>query len=194
LGALWAPRPLRAGLLRQILHLLLKLVDLLLQLLPNRGARVAEMSLEDMRTAYEARLRVEPLAARFAAERAKPGDVKRMKAAVAQQRRARSARAVYQAVRDFHLTVVGAAANPSLSRFASSLWAGRIGLHVVLRQADQEALAADAEEHDQILAAIEQSDSALAERLMYEHIAVSLERLAAFVGDQVAAVSADSGD
>jgi DNA-binding GntR family transcriptional regulator len=167
--------------------------DGLVELLPNRGARVAEVTLDDMRIAYEARLGVEPLAARFAAERREPDDLKRMRSAVADQRRARSARALYRAVRAFHVAVVGAARNPLLTRFAGGLWAGRIGLHVVLRQADQEALEADAEEHDQITVAIEQGDGDLAERLMREHIAVSLERLIEVADEHVPAVASTPG-
>jgi DNA-binding GntR family transcriptional regulator len=168
--------------------------DGLVELLPNRGARVAEVTLEDMRTSYEARLAVEPLAARFAAERHKPDDIKRMKSAITEQRRARSARADYTAVHDFHLAVVEAAGNPLLSRFAASLWAGRIGLHVFLRQADQTDLAADVDEHEQILEAVEGGDADGAERLMHEHIAVSLERLIAAMEDQGQPASRAAGE
>jgi DNA-binding GntR family transcriptional regulator len=151
----------------------------LVEFLPNRGARVAEVALEDMRISYEARLAVEPLAARFAAERRTADDLKRMAGALADQRRARSTRATYNAIRGFHMALIAASANPLLVRFAGSLWSGRIGLHVFLRQADQAALDADAGEHDEILGAIEAGDGEVAERLMREHIAISLERLIA---------------
>jgi DNA-binding GntR family transcriptional regulator len=153
--------------------------DGLVELLPNRGARVADVTLEDMRASYEARLGVEPLAARFAAARHQPEDLEQMRAAVSAQRRARSPRATYTAIRRFHLAVVEAAANQQLARFADSLWAGRIGLHVFLRQADSATLAVDIEEHESIVAAIEAGDAAAAERLMGEHIAHSLEQLVA---------------
>lgn len=149
----------------------------LVEFLPNRGARVAEVAFDDMRISYEARLALEPLAARYAAERHGPDDVKRIKAALTEQRRARSTRATYDAIRSFHLAVVDAAGSPLIARFASSLWAGRIGLHVFLRQADQAALDADVDEHRVIAAAIEQGDGDRAEQLMHDHIAVSLERL-----------------
>ena len=151
--------------------------DGLVELLPNRGARVADVSLTDMRTSYEARLGVEPLAARFAAERHTPDDQRRVRAALARQHAASSARDVYEAMREFHLALVDAAHNPQLSRFARGLWAGRIGLHVVIRQAGDEGLVADEDEHERILAAVESSDGAGAERLMHSHIAGSLERL-----------------
>jgi DNA-binding GntR family transcriptional regulator len=151
----------------------------LVEFLPNRGARVAEVALEDMRISYEARLAVEPLAARFAAERRTDADLKRIADAVANQRRARTTRTTYNAIRGFHMSLIEASANPLLVRFASSLWSGRIGLHVFLRQADQAALKADAGEHERILAAIEARNADVAERLMREHIAISLERLIA---------------
>jgi DNA-binding GntR family transcriptional regulator len=151
----------------------------LVQLLPNRGARVAEVSLDDMRTSYEARLGVEPLAARFAAERRRPEDLDRIRAALAQQTQANSAREIYEAMRAFHLTLVEAAHNPTLARFAESLWAGRVGLQVVVRQAGEAALAADAGEHEELLAAVEAGDGPEAERLMHRHISVSLDRLLA---------------
>ena len=44
--------------------------DGLVDVLPNRGARVADVRPEDMRAAYEARLVIEPAAAGLAAERA----------------------------------------------------------------------------------------------------------------------------
>lgn len=155
----------------------------LVEVLPNRGARVAEVAFDDMRISYEARLALEPLAARYAAERHGPEDLKRIKATVAEQRRARGTRATYEAIRQFHLAVVHAAGSPLIARFAGSLWSGRIGLHVFLRQADRAALNADADEHKVIAQAIERRDGDRAEQLMHDHIADSLERLLELQGD-----------
>jgi DNA-binding GntR family transcriptional regulator len=164
----------------------------LVELLPNRGARVADVTIEDMRISYEARLAVEPLAARYAAERRNPSDIKRIEGALAEQRRARTTRATYQAIRRFHLAVVEAAGNPLIARFAGSLWAGRIGLHVFLRQADRAVLDADLDEHRAIAHAIEHGESELAEQLMHAHIGMSLERLLAFQGDSQRSVAASA--
>jgi DNA-binding GntR family transcriptional regulator len=149
----------------------------LVEILPNRGARVAEVAFHDMRIAYEARLALEPLAAHYAAQRHDPENLKRIKAALAEQRRARGPRATYNAIRRFHLAIVDAADSPQIARFAGSLWSGRIGLHVFLRQADRAALAADVDDHKVIAQAIEERDGDRAEQLMREHIAISLERL-----------------
>jgi DNA-binding GntR family transcriptional regulator len=158
--------------------------DGLVELFPNRGARVADVALEDMRTAYEARLAVEPVAARYAAERRTQKQLEEMKAAIGDQRKTRDPRATYAAIRRFHLAVVDGAGNPLLSRFAGTLWTGRIAIHVFLRQADRAVLDADVEEHEEILAAIENGDGKLAERLVHDHIAVSLERLLSIRAEQ----------
>jgi DNA-binding GntR family transcriptional regulator len=155
----------------------------LVEFLPNRGARVAEVTIDDMRISYEARLALEPLAARYAAERHGPNDIKRINSALGDQRRAKSTRATYEAIRRFHLAVVETAGNPLIARFAGSLWAGRIGLHVFLRQADRAALDADVDEHRLIAKAIEHGDGERAEQLMHDHIALSLERLLEFQGE-----------
>jgi DNA-binding GntR family transcriptional regulator len=149
----------------------------LVELLPNRGARVAEVTLTDIRAAYEARLGVEPFAARLAAERRPEAALKTMRAAIAEQQRARTARTTYNAIRKYHLAAVEAAGNPHLLRFAESLWSGRIGLHVYLRQLSPQLLAGDVEEHRAILAAVEHGDGAEAERLAHAHIVESLDRL-----------------
>jgi DNA-binding GntR family transcriptional regulator len=49
---------------------------------PNRGAEVADMSADDVRAAYEARLVLEPGAARLAATRRPAGELAAMRAAV----------------------------------------------------------------------------------------------------------------
>jgi DNA-binding GntR family transcriptional regulator len=151
--------------------------DGLVEVLPNRGARVAGVTLGDIRAAFEARLGIEPFAAGLAAERRSAPGLKRLRAAIAEQRRARTPRATYGAIREFHLAIIEAAGNPHLLRFAESLWSGRIGLHVYLRQLSPDMLSGDLAEHEQILAAIETGDGETAQRLAREHIAHSLDRL-----------------
>ncbi len=151
----------------------------LVELLPNRGARVVAVTLGDMRVAYEARLGLEPFAARLAAERRPAAAIKTMRAAIAEQRRVRSARKTYAAIRDFHLALLEAAANAHLLRFGESLWSGRIGLHVYLRQLSPELVAKDADEHEAILQAIEAGDADSAERLTRMHIESALAELLA---------------
>jgi DNA-binding GntR family transcriptional regulator len=156
----------------------------LVELLPNRGARVAAVSLADMRAAFEARLGIEPLAARLAAERRPEAALKAARAAITEQRRARAPRTTYKAIRKYHLSVVEASGNPHLVRFAETLWSGRIGLHVYLRQIAPQMLAIDVQEHQELLASIEGGAGARAERLARAHIIASLDRLLETAGDE----------
>ena len=104
--------------------------------------------------------------------------VRAMRAAVAEQRRVgRSITEAYRANRLFHLALVEASGNPFLTRFVEAMWAGRIGLHVYLRQAHPAELAMDADEHEQIAAAVERGDPEEAEKLTRAHIGRAIERL-----------------
>ena len=140
--------------------------DGLVELLPNRGARVAAIHTHDMEAAYVARLGFEPLAARLVAAR---GDARAL-------RRALSAKG-YRASRAFHLALVTESGNPFLADFANAVWAGRIGLHVYASSMTAEQLALDAAEHEAIVQAIEAGDEDAAERLTREHIEHALDVL-----------------
>ena len=147
--------------------------DGLVDVLPNRGARVAEVREDDLRASYEARLVIEPGAAALAARRADPGRIAALGEAVEELRSTGGeVRAAYKANRAFHLGLVAAAGNPYLSRLAEALWVGRVGLRVYEAQRDMsQFVALDAESHAHILEAIEARDEAGAERLTREHIA-----------------------
>ena len=153
--------------------------DGLVDVLPNRGARVADVRPEDMRAAYEARLVIEPAAAALAARRAEPAALDPLRRAIAEHRAARGdVRTSFQANRAFHLALVAAAGNPYLLKLAEALWAGRVGLRVYERQRDTpEVIAADADAHERILDAVSAGDHAAAERRTREHIAGAMEGL-----------------
>jgi DNA-binding GntR family transcriptional regulator len=157
----------------------------LVELLANRGARVAAIGKGDMEAAYVARLGVEPLAARLAAER--QGGTRGLRKAMTPTRK--GPKAAYAASRAFHLELAAASGNRFLVDFAESLWAGRLGLHVYAQQMTPEQFAKDAAEHEQILAAIEAGDAALAERLTREHITHALDLLAGRVDAEGRALS-----
>ncbi|MBS1677976.1 MAG: GntR family transcriptional regulator [Actinobacteria bacterium] len=154
-------------------------VEGLVELLPQRGARVVDLKLEDMESAYGARLVIEPAAAALAAELADPAAIKKMERAIASHRsHAEDAKAVFQDNRAFHLALVEASGNPFLSRFAESLWVGRLGRTIYTAQGEPLALIQrDAAEHAAIAAAIAAGDPALARRLTHEHIAGARELL-----------------
>ena len=101
----------------------------------NRGASVADVAQDDMRAAYEARLVIEPGAARLAAAERLPAPMARMRAALSAQRRAiPNVRRSFDANREFHLALVQASGNDFLLQFVQRLWVARIGEVIYERQ------------------------------------------------------------
>jgi len=151
----------------------------LIEMRTNRGARVTDLEPADMRQPYEARLVVEPGAARLAAQRHADDGQARMRRAVAAQRQvvpdvARS----FASNREFHIALVEASGNAFLLQFVEHLWVARIGAAIYERQAETpERMLADADEHEQILEAIEAGDARAAESLTRRHIADAMRRM-----------------
>lgn len=150
----------------------------LVEMKTNRGARVADIDQEGMRTAYEARLVVEPGAARLAAQRGLREPLARMRAAVAAQRRGvRSVQRSFDANREFHVALVAACGNKFLVQLVERLWVARIGAAIYERQVEtQERMLLDVREHEQILAAIEAGDARRAETLTRRHLVEAMRR------------------
>src|SRR5579875_3068176 len=150
----------------------------LVEMRTNRGARVADVGTADMRAAYEARLVIEPGAARLAAAGAQPSALAAMRGALAAQRRAipHVARS-FEANRQFHIALVRAAGNEFLLQFVARLWVARIGEVIYERQSETpERMGLDADEHEQILAAIEAGNARRAEALTRRHVADAMRR------------------
>ena len=109
----------------------------LVEMRTNRGARVADIDQVDMRAAYEARLVIEPGAARLAAGRRFAAPLARMRAALAAQRRAiPNVRRSFEANREFHIALVQASGNDFLLQFVQRLWVARIGEMIYERQVE----------------------------------------------------------
>ena len=150
----------------------------LIEMRTNRGARVADLEPSDMREPYEARLVVEPGAARLAAQRGVSPQV-RMRQALEVQRAAIPDVALsFAANRDFHIALVEAAGNAFLLQFVEHLWVARIGAAIYEHQAETpERMLLDADEHEQILTAIEAGDARRAESRTRRHIADAMKRM-----------------
>jgi DNA-binding GntR family transcriptional regulator len=150
----------------------------LVEMRTNRGARVADVGRDDMNAAYEARLVIEPGAARLAAQRPPARPLSRMRSAVTAQRRAiPNVRRSFEANRDFHLALVEASGNPFLLQLAERLWVTRIGEAIYERQSETpERMGRDADEHEQILGAIESGNARQAESLTRRHLADAMQR------------------
>ena len=145
---------------------------------PNRGATVATLTAEDVRSAYEARLAFEPGAARLAAMRRPTSELAALRAAIADQRASSSTRGAYAASRAFHLALVRASRNDYLIRLAEALWVPGLAQAIYELQAEEpDRLTTDVGEHERIAAAVEGGDPSLAEALMRRHIESALSRL-----------------
>jgi DNA-binding GntR family transcriptional regulator len=152
------------------------------EMLTNRGARVADIDLASMPEPYEARLVLEPGAAALAARRGiTKQQRRRLRAAIAAQRSAAGdTQRSFAANRDFHLGMVEASGNQVLMQFAEHLWVARIGAAIYEQQAETvERMLMDADEHEAILEAVERGDARKAESLSRKHVADALRRLAA---------------
>lgn len=165
--------------------------DGLVDLLPNRGARVADVRPQDMEVAYEARLVVEPAAAALAAQRATHGADADMRAAIAEHRASiENFAAAFDANRAFHLALVRAAGNPYLDRFAETLWVVRIGMRVYQAQREPpEFIRNDADEHEAIADAVAAGEVDRAQELTRRHIASAIGLLRAQLAGDAEAVA-----
>jgi DNA-binding GntR family transcriptional regulator len=145
----------------------------LVELLPQKGARVAQVGRLDMDASYDARLIIEPAAAALAAGCGDAEALADMKAAIAEHRASVDDPATaFGANRAFHLALVRGSGNPFLLRFAQTLWVGRLGLSIYGAQRETPAfIRKDADDHEAIARAVADGDAALAERLTREHIA-----------------------
>jgi DNA-binding GntR family transcriptional regulator len=158
----------------------------LVEMRTNRGARVADVDQGGMRGAYDARLVVEPGAARLAAARRPAEPLARMRAAVQAQRGAvRSVQRSFEANRQFHLALVTASENEFLIQLAERLWVARIGATIYERQVEtQERMLLDVREHELILEAIEAGEGRKAESRTRRHLADAMKRSLDILGGQ----------
>lgn len=153
--------------LREAMRLLA--ADGLVELEPNRGAVVTALSREAQVRFWEARLVLEPSAARLGAEVRDRAALKAMASAIAEQRA--GADRIFSANRAFHLALVRSAGNPHLDRFAETLWVQAVGTVIFDAQtADGATAGTYAEQHQAILNAVESGAAELAEQLTREHI------------------------
>jgi DNA-binding GntR family transcriptional regulator len=137
----------------------------------NRGFFVADLGLDRVLERLEARLLLEPLVARLAAERRTDDHLAALQRTVDDERDAPSAAAAHDASREFHALIVKASANEALRRIFDSLWIADVGRRLLARRATQpEWQHDDVAEHEGILAAVTARDADRAETLMRSHV------------------------
>lgn len=138
----------------------------------TRGIRIREFTVTDMERAWEARLAIEPFAARLAAERRDAQAIEQMEVAIFRQRRypgdlIRS----LLANRDFHVAMVAAAQNEHLLRCSRLLWNLQLAAPIFREQyRSEEEVLRWADEHEAILHAIVQGAAERAEELARAHL------------------------
>ena len=130
---------------------------------------------------YEARLLMEPFAARQAAERMSDGDLAALRQLAASMEPGNS-RQTYQRFADqdsqLHDMIAQGAGNSIIQDSLSRL---NIHLHIFRLRLHSEITTGAHAEHGTLVAALERRDGATAEAVMRDHIEKSYSRLAAFV-------------
>jgi DNA-binding GntR family transcriptional regulator len=141
----------------------------------TRGIRIREFTVTDIERAWEARLAIEPFAARLAAERRDPQAVEQMELAIFRQRRyATELIRSLLANRDFHVAMVAAAQNEHLLRCSRLLWSLQLAAPIFREQyRSAEEVLRWADEHEAILRAIVRGEADAAEELARTHLLVN---------------------
>lgn len=143
----------------------------LVELLPHRGARVADQGRGIVIDSYYARLAIETEAARIAARRRTADDLATMRRAIAGLDARIAIDRAFDLNRRFHLALVAGSHNEYLNRFARQLWASRLAMPIYQRQTIgwAEAPLQNAQ-HAAIADAIEAADEDGAGALVHDHI------------------------
>lgn len=153
----------------------------LIEFRPHRSAVVASFAQRDIEADYEARLLIEPAAARLASERQPAVTAGALFDAIRAQRQAGSdVDHQFAANRAFHLALVTGAGNPHLTRFVDSLWGGRIAPVFYARQARRPGrVRRDLREHAEIARLVAAGEGAAATRAVATHLEAALAELRA---------------
>jgi DNA-binding GntR family transcriptional regulator len=147
----------------------------LVDALPQRGFRVADLGLEAVMRRLEVRLLLEPGVARLAAERARSDDISALQDAIARENDATGSEAIHDASRLFHLGLARATQNEDIVSTLDSLWIVEVGRRLLARRAGEpDWKRGDVREHEAILAAVQARDAERAERLVRAHIVDAL--------------------
>jgi DNA-binding GntR family transcriptional regulator len=158
----------------------------LVENIPHRGARVTELSIVDLREVYEARLALEPLAVRHAAENFTDKDSERAQARLADHVKASRQRElglIWSSHTAFHFALYDAANSRWMSRLIHPLWETseryRFAMLPVRLNLDKRRL-----EHERILQACVDHDGTTAARELHNHLARTANMIAAQMGSE----------
>jgi DNA-binding GntR family transcriptional regulator len=158
----------------------------LVENVPHRGARVTELSVEDLRDVYEARLALETLAIERAAEDFQADDEQAARNALAAYRAAikrGEAKEIWLTHTDFHFALYEAARSRWLPRLIRPLWESSERYRFA-SQPIQRSLVDRMGEHDAILEACVAHRSAEAARELHNHLARTANAVAESMGHE----------
>lgn len=156
----------------------------LVENIPHRGARVTELSIDDLREVYEARLALEPLAVRHAAEKFTDADAalaaERLEAHVKAYKQ-RDLGLVWSTHTAFHFALYDAGKSSWMRRLINPLWETseryRFAMLPVRLKLEQRR-----QEHERILQACIDHDGDAAALELYNHLARTANLIAAQMG------------
>ena len=146
-------------------------------LTPNRGASVAQPTVQEAREVFEVRRMIEPTLVELFIAAASKQDIAALSQCIAKEEEARTAGDMHRAIRlsgDFHLLIAGASGHQTLGRILREM-VSRTSLILMTysashAQAREEATACGCQEHRALLDAIRLRDPREAARLMHEHL------------------------
>jgi DNA-binding GntR family transcriptional regulator len=152
-------------------------------LTPNRGASVAQPSVQEAREVFEVRRMIEPTLVELFVANAAQHDIDRLTHCIAEEEAARAAGELHRAIRlsgDFHLQIAQAAGHLTLGRLLREM-VSRTSLILMTYSGSQheahrapeggsEGAACGCREHRALLDAISLRDPREAARLMREHL------------------------
>lgn len=156
----------------------------LVELLPNRGARVIGVGERELVDIYKIRMRLEGLAAGIAAERMTEADRERLKDAVELSEfyiTKNDAEHLKELDTEFHSIIYNSTGNRLLGKMLTGLHKS-IKTYRKMSLSDKSRLKKSVLEHREILEAILKGDSAEADRLTTEHISLALENILGRLG------------
>ncbi len=167
----------------------------LVQLYPNRGAYVTEVSIEELRYTFEAMGILEGNCARLATERLTDADLAELEALHGQLEDCYEHNNPHDYVKhnhDYHVFVQEKAGNPVLKRLVSRLH-GVILLHRFQQIYRPGRFDDSIEEHRRLIEAFRARDGARAERLMQTHLRNQCEALLMYYAEKGQPINQGSG-
>lgn len=156
----------------------------LVENVPHRGARVTELSVDDLKDVYESRLALEPLTVRRAALRFTPEDAARARERLDAHVEAygrEDLRLIWSTHTAFHFAIYDAAGSRWMTRLIRPLWDTtdryRFAMLPMRTSLDTRRV-----EHEAILAACVEQEPGLAAVLVHNHLATTANMIAFQMG------------